>query len=105
MKRCQKCNVPLEGTISKLLKTVLRVRPSSENPSLCNHCQTKTKPKTYTCQICNRSVDESDALTHVKAEEYLLHLIKKDHPEWNKEKETCPQCVDYYRDLIKKAKI
>ena len=62
-------------------------------------------PKNYTCQICNRAVDESTALTHIKAEEYLLGLIKKDHPEWKEDKGTCHKCVEYYRELIKKARI
>lgn len=63
------------------------------------------KTKSYICQICNRAVDENAALTHVKAEEYLLGLIKKDHPEWKEDKETCPKCIAYYRELIKKADI
>jgi hypothetical protein len=59
----------------------------------------------YVCRICKRVVDEKTALTHIKAEEYLLGLIKKDHPEWKESDPACPQCVDYYRVLIKKAKI
>ena len=103
MKRCQRCKVPLEGVRSKILKIALRVRPSSDDPSLCNRCAAKTH--VYTCQICNRPIDENLALTHIKAEEYLLGLIKKDHPEWKEEDKTCPRCIDYYRDLIKKANI
>lgn len=105
MKRCKKCKVPLEGPLSKLLRTVLRVYPSQKDPSLCNRCADGTKNKSYVCQLCNRTIDERLALTHIKAEEYLLALIKKDHPEWKEEKETCRKCVDYYRDLIKKAQI
>ncbi len=107
MKRCQKCKVPLEGAFSKILKIIGRVSPSKHNPELCNRCTPANpgKGKAYICQICNRPVDESSALTHVKAEEYLLGLIKKDHPEWKEDKETCHQCVTYYRELIKKAKI
>ena len=105
MKRCKKCRIPLEGPFSKLLKTVLKVHPSQKDPLLCNRCAQNAKNKNYVCQICNRSVDESLALTHIKAEEYLLDLIKKDHPEWKEDKETCHKCIDYYRDLIKKAQI
>jgi len=105
MKRCRKCKVPLEGTVSKIIKKVLRTYPSEQDAGLCNRCAAKEKPGTYVCQICDRSIDEASALTHVKAEEYLLHLIRKDHPEWKESKGTCPECIDYYRQLIKKARI
>jgi protein-arginine kinase activator protein McsA len=107
MKRCRKCKVPLEGIFSVVLKNVLRCQPSEKDPSLCHRCaQNENKRKgTYICQICDRGVDEASALTHIKAEEYLLGLIKKDHPEWKADKETCPECIAYYRELIKKAKI
>lgn len=107
MKRCEKCNFPLEGLLAKLLKPILKISASENNPSVCTRCdEPKSISKSeYICSICNRPVDESSALTHVKAEEYLLGLIKKDHPEWQKEKGACPQCLDYYRELIKKAKI
>lgn len=107
MKRCRICKVPLEGAVSKILKTVLRCYPSQEDPGLCNRCAPSSKKKrgTYVCSICNRPVNEASALTHVKAEEYLLGLIKKDHPEWKEGEGTCPACIDYYRELIKKAQI
>ena len=105
MKRCQRCKVPLEGALSKLLKMTLKVSPALDNPALCNHCASKKKSEAYTCQICHRTMDESLALAHIKAEEYLLHLIKKDHPEWKEDKKTCHVCIDYYRELIKKANI
>jgi hypothetical protein len=105
MKRCKQCKVPLEGAFSKILQKLLKVSASKKDPALCNRCSDKTKPETYLCQICNRVIDEEAALTHIKAEEYILHLIKKDHPEWKEDKETCPRCVNYYRELIKKAEI
>ena len=105
MKRCRKCKVPLEGSFAKILKKVLKVYPSEKDPSLCNRCAEVKNQTSYTCQICNRTINEKTALTHIKAEEYLLSLIKKDHPEWKNEKETCQKCIDYYRDLIKKAQI
>ena len=105
MKRCSRCKVPLEGAVSKILKTILKIRPSQSDPSLCNHCAKDTHPEAYVCQICNRTIDERNALTHIKAEEYLLELIRKDHPEWKENKETCPHCLEYYRALIKKAQI
>jgi len=105
MKRCQKCNIPLEGVVSKLLGAARLVSRSKEDPSLCNRCVKENKKKDYTCQICDRAVDEATALTHIKAEEYLLELIRKDHPEWKEDNKACPKCVEYYRELIKKAKI
>ncbi|MFH0877597.1 MAG: hypothetical protein V1863_05170 [Candidatus Omnitrophota bacterium] len=105
MKRCLKCKIPLEGSVAKVLKTILKITPSDKNPELCNRCAKDQNAKTYMCQICNRAIEEHMALTHIKAEEYLLALIKKDHPEWHKGKETCPECLDYYRDLVKKAQI
>ena len=104
MRRCQNCNAPLEGPLSKIKGALFRVRPSEENPDICSKCARK-KPKKYKCQICDRLIDESAALTHIKTEEYLLKLIKKDHPEWQKNKETCQECVDYYRKLVKDAEI
>lgn len=106
MKRCNICKVPLEGALSKIYSKILNYQPAAEDPSLCNRCFPKSrKQDTYICQICNKTVEEASALTHVKAEEYLLHLIKKDHPEWKEHKDTCPECVAYYRELIKKAQI
>lgn len=91
--------------MSKLLGAARLVSRSKEDPSLCNRCTTKNNKKNYTCQICDRAIDEATALTHIKAEEYLLDLIRKDHPEWKEDNKTCPKCVEYYRELIKKAKI
>ncbi|MDI6606723.1 MAG: hypothetical protein QME65_06255 [Candidatus Omnitrophota bacterium] len=60
---------------------------------------------TYKCQICGREIDEFASIAHIKAEEYLIELIKRDHPEWKKEHDTCHKCVDYYRKLVKDAEI
>ena len=59
----------------------------------------------YQCYICNREIDESAGLAHIKAEEYLLELIRRDHPEWHEKKNTCRKCVDYYRRLVKETEI
>jgi len=59
----------------------------------------------HKCQICARNIDDSVALAHIKAEEYLIELIRRDHPEWNKEKGTCNLCLEYYRELIKRTEI
>ncbi len=59
----------------------------------------------HKCQICQRIIDDRIGIMHAKAEEYLINLIKKDHPEWNQGKKTCPECITYYRELVKKADI
>ena len=59
----------------------------------------------YKCQICERQIDEFASLAHIKAEEYILGLIRKDHPEWKETKTTCHKCVDYYRKLVKENEI
>ena len=59
----------------------------------------------YKCQICEREIDDFAGLTHIKAEEYIIGLIKRDHPEWKKDKGTCKKCLEYYRKLVKEAEI
>jgi hypothetical protein len=109
MKRCRACHIPLEGRWARILKKVLRLEQSAKDPGLCNKCAAKganaAPLSDYVCPICNRQVDEKTALTHIKAEEYLLELIRKDHPEWKEGQGACPKCMDYYRQLIKQAKI
>lgn len=59
----------------------------------------------YQCHICGREIDEAAGLAHVKAEEYLIELIRRDHPEWLEEKNSCHKCIDYYRRLVKETEI
>ena len=105
MSRCQKCRVPLEGKVARVLKKVLRITRSASDPRLCNKCAPDKKADGYVCPICDRSVGEERALAHVKAEEYLLNLIKKDHPEWKESSGTCPECIAYYRKLVRETDI
>ena len=101
MKRCRICKVPLEGFGFKVSNVLFRVRQSEEDADLCNKCEAKST--TYRCEICERFIDKKKALTHVKAEEYIIGLIKKDHPEWNKQEGISGECLDYYRKLVKEA--
>ena len=64
-----------------------------------------TGSKRYKCQICGRMIHEAHSLEHAKAEEYLLNLIKKDHPKWKQKNSTCSECIEYYRKLINQAEI
>ncbi|MFA4889178.1 MAG: hypothetical protein WC628_06360 [Candidatus Omnitrophota bacterium] len=59
----------------------------------------------YRCQICDRDIDDFAGIAHVKAEEYIIELIRRDHPEWKEDAKTCHKCVDYYRKLIKESEI
>jgi hypothetical protein len=59
----------------------------------------------YHCQICDRDIDDFASLAHIKAEEYLLDLIRRDHPEWHEGKKTCNKCVEYYRKLVKENEV
>jgi hypothetical protein len=59
----------------------------------------------YRCQICERDIDEFVSIAHIKAEEYIMSLILRDHPEWVEDKLTCHKCLEYYRKLVKDAEI
>jgi len=50
-------------------------------------------------------IHENHSLEHIKAEEYLIELIRKDHSHWRHKKPTCQECVDYYRKLVKNNEI
>jgi len=109
MRRCIKCKIPFDGLLGKLTKKILKVKPSENNPDVCNKCDdekiTSSLPGKYHCQLCDREIDEKVALTHIKSEEYIINLIKKDHPDWDKDKKTCHACAEYYRRLIKEGEI
>ena len=59
----------------------------------------------YKCKICEREIDEFVSIAHIRAEEYLLELILKDHPEWKEHDKACHECVEYYRKLVRQAEI
>jgi hypothetical protein len=113
MANCRICNVALDGFLSKVAKVLFKTKPSTDNYQICSKCAAKEKncsapnsqDSTYQCQICSRTVNESHALEHIKAEEYLIDLIKKDHPQWQHKGHTCKECIDYYKKLIKDAQI
>ncbi len=115
MTRCKICKVPLTGFLSNIGKAFFNIRRSDQDPEICNKCASKERDaavenanlndKTYQCQICSRTVHQQHALEHIKAEEYLIELIKKDHPQWKHKGPTCQECIEYYRKLIKDAEI
>jgi len=59
----------------------------------------------YHCKICDRDIDDFAGIAHIKAEEYVLSLIKRDHPEWKGTDKACRQCLEYYRKLVKENEI
>ena len=59
----------------------------------------------YRCRICNREIDDFVSIAHIKAEEYLIELIYRDHPEWKKDDKACHKCIEYYRKLVNEAEI
>lgn len=121
MKRCKKCNVPLDGLLSLLPRIFLGVKSWEKNSDICNKCSdnlsyakqednsgnqiNKPEGTRYKCQICGRMIHETQAIEHVKAEEYLIGLIKKDHPQWQHRDTTCKECIDYYKRLVEEAEI
>lgn len=115
MVRCKICKVPLTGFMANIGKAFFNIRRSEPDSEVCNKCagkeQNKTaeavnqSDKTYQCQICSRTVHQEHALEHIKTEEYLIELIKKDHPQWQHKGPTCKECIEYYRKLVKDAEI
>ncbi len=61
--------------------------------------------KKYQCQLCGRMIHEEHSLEHIKAEEYLINLIRKDHAHWQHKQPTCQECVEYYRKLITETEV
>jgi len=111
------CKVPLNGFLSAIGKAFFNIRRSDSDPEICNKCATKVKEsgiknknmvleeKIYQCQICRRAIHTEHAIEHIKAEEYIINLIKKDHPKWQHKGPTCEDCLQYYRKLVKDAEI
>lgn len=59
----------------------------------------------YRCRICDRDIDDYVSISHIKAEEYIIGLIRRDHPEWKESDLTCHRCIEYYRKLVKQTEI
>ena len=47
------------------------------------------------CPLCNK---EADDLYHI-AEQTVLDMIKRDHPEWIESDGACKKCIEYYSSL------
>ena len=55
------------------------------------------------CLRCGKDISGLILLAHAKAEEYLIGLIKEDHPEWVQPDGTCPRGEVYYRALVEQT--
>lgn len=55
------------------------------------------------CPRCGKTIQAPMLLAHAKAEEYLIELIKRDHPEWVQPDGTCSRCSNYYRVLAQRT--
>lgn len=105
MVKCKHCGVPLSGFLNIIPAMLFQVKPSSSDPILCNRCAAREKEKRYKCHLCGRMIHENRSLEHIKAEEYFVNLIRKDHSHWGEREPSGKECVDYYRQLIQKAEI
>lgn len=47
------------------------------------------------CPLCNKPVDSIEHIT----EQWLLDVIRKEHPEWIEKNGLCTKCIAYYRNL------
>ncbi len=59
----------------------------------------------YYCPRCGRYIQGESILAHAKAEEYLIGLIQRDHPEWVEPDGTCSSCKTYYQALVERTGI
>ena len=58
---------------------------------------------TYTCPICQESMDRDMMVLKAHTNVHIIDEIKKKHPEWIEENGACQKCVDYY-EKAKKAR-
>ncbi len=103
MNSCKICGVPLRGFLAIIPKLFLGVRTSKESGVLCEKCVKKNKM--YRCNICSRMIHESTSLEHVKAEEYFISLIRKDHSYWGSKVPTEEESTNHYREMVRKIEI
>lgn len=47
------------------------------------------------CPLCHK---EADSLYHI-AEQAVIDMIRRDHPEWIEPDGVCRKCIEYYESL------
>ena len=62
-------------------------------------------PRMDLCPRCGRYISGPNLLAHAKADEYLIGLIGRDHPEWVGPDGRCTRCVGYYQSLVERTGI
>ncbi len=53
------------------------------------------------CTLCHQDTED---LYHI-AEQYVLNIIKKEHPEWVDQNGACIKCIEHYKALDNAIKI
>ena len=55
----------------------------------------------YTCSVCGEKIegDAIDFIDHTEA--HIVDCLKKDHPEWVKGDDLCPDCLNFLKKQIK----
>jgi len=43
MKKCKKCGAPLEGFLYKTIGKLMGIKPSANDPEICNKCEDEVK--------------------------------------------------------------
>ena len=88
---------------SVISRAVARAWPQWSSPDASSPSAPRRPSRGERCPRCGRTVTGPLLLIHAKAEEYLLELIKRDHPEWGEPDGTCPRCAAYYRTLVEQV--
>ena len=53
------------------------------------------------CTLCNEPADD----LYLVAEQYVLSIIKEEHPEWVEQDGACKKCLEHYQALDNAIKI
>ena len=84
-------------------RTVARAWPWVSATPLSTTTEPGSSSMREPCLRCGKIPKGPSLLAHAKAEEYLIELIKRDHPEWGEPDGTCPRCAAYYRTLVEQV--
>ena len=63
-----------------------------------------TEVRDVACPLCGDLVPAEDLRAHLRTDDdeirnYVLSLIRTNHPQWVESDGTCAKCVEYYRRL------
>ncbi|MBI4042166.1 MAG: zf-HC2 domain-containing protein [Deltaproteobacteria bacterium] len=98
---CENCARNL-GQFEKTLHFMKKMKKSSEvPPDLLNRLR-EIFDQYARCPICEKEVRYFEL--HRKAEEQLIEIIKRTHPDWAEHSGVCSQCLRYYRQELARQK-